>query len=207
VVNKCNKKLGMIKRTIGFNAPVNVSKTLYLALVRSDLEYASSVWSGTSKHNMQLIEGVQRRATKYILNYPDMDYKERLDKLNLLPLAYRREISDLNLFFRCKHSLYDMSLDNFVVFNIHGKDHPTTRSDSHKLIPQKCNTESHQSSYFHRIVPIWNQLPIDVRSTPSLNMFKCQVNELYTSLFTSQFDPANTCTWVSNCRCSNCRVM
>ena len=82
VVNKCNKKMGMIKRAIGFNAPEKVSRSLFTALVRSDVEYGSSLWSGTSKCNLQLIEGNQRRATNYILHYPDIDYRERLTAHN-----------------------------------------------------------------------------------------------------------------------------
>ena len=71
--------MGLIKRTIGYAAPVRVSKTLYSALIRSNLEYCSSVWSGTSKRNIRLIdslsliEGVQRRATKFILQYLEED--------------------------------------------------------------------------------------------------------------------------------------
>ena len=43
-----------------------------------------------------LIENVQRRATKFILIYPqNMTYNERLIKFNLLPLEHRREISDV----------------------------------------------------------------------------------------------------------------
>ena len=82
VVNKCNKKMGMIKRAIGFNAPEKVSRSLFTALVRSDVEYGSSLWSGTSKRNLQLIEGIQRRGTNYILHYPDIDYRERLTAHN-----------------------------------------------------------------------------------------------------------------------------
>ena len=70
--------MGMIKRTIGFNAPGKVSRSLFTALVRSDVEYGNSLWSGTSKRILQLIEGIQRRATNYILHYPDIDYRERL---------------------------------------------------------------------------------------------------------------------------------
>ena len=85
VVKKCNRKLGLIKRTVGFNAPVNVTKALYLALIRSDLEFGSCLWSGTSRHNVECLEGVQRRATKFIMHFPDLDYRERLGQLNLPP--------------------------------------------------------------------------------------------------------------------------
>ena len=62
----------MIKRTIGFNAPDKVTRSLFTELVRSDVEYGSSLWSGTSKRNLQLTEGIQRRATNYILHCPDL---------------------------------------------------------------------------------------------------------------------------------------
>ena len=102
VVKKCNRKMGMIMRTVGFNAPVKVTKTLYSSLIRSDLEYGSCLWSGTSKHNIQVLEGVQRRATKFILHYPDQDYKERLSSLDLLPLSLRRENLICSLFIDVK---------------------------------------------------------------------------------------------------------
>ena len=42
-----------------------------------------------------MLEGVQRKATKFILNYPlHIGYKERLTKLNILPLEYRRDMKD-----------------------------------------------------------------------------------------------------------------
>ena len=46
-----------------------------------------------------ILENVQRRATKFILNYPtDLNYKQRLLKLSILPLEYRRDLKDVILF-------------------------------------------------------------------------------------------------------------
>lgn len=207
VVSKCNKKLGMIKRAIGFNAPQNVSKTLYSALIRSNLEYGSPLWSGTSKRNIKALEGVQRRATKFILGYPDLDYKERLTEISLMPLTFRREIIDLNCFFRCRDGHYDLILDNYVQFNLADQSCPTTRSSSDHLLLKmlKCKSESHRQTYFHRIVPLWNQLPFSIRSASSLTSFRSQVLDFYISKFTSDFIPSDTCTWVSACRCPRCR--
>ena len=48
-----------------------------------------------------MLEGVQRRATKFILNYVlNISYKEKLTKLNILPLEYRRDMKDLLFLFR-----------------------------------------------------------------------------------------------------------
>ena len=123
---KYNRKLGLIKRTVGFNAPVNVTKALYLALIRSDLEFGSCLWSGTSRHNVECLEGVQRRATKFIMHFPDLDYRERLGQLNLLPLTLCREQVDLWLFLsvflvRMTWTLIDML--NFATLGL-GKGIP-----------------------------------------------------------------------------------
>ena len=66
-VKRANSLLGFIKRTCGYNAPAKSKQTLYLALIRSTLMYGSTIWC-PNRGDMKLLEGVQRRATKYILN-------------------------------------------------------------------------------------------------------------------------------------------
>ena len=193
--------MGIIKCAIGFNAPEKVSRSLFTALVRSDVEYGSSLWSGTSKRNLQLIEGIQRRATNYILHYPDIDYRERLSKLKLLPLSFRREIIDLTFFLKCKLELCDLNLNHFVVFNSTLQNRPTTRSsaDPLLLIPKRCKTESHRFSFFNCIVPLWNQLPLTVRSTVNMASFKSQLSKWYQNKFQESFNTNNVCSWVTCC--------
>jgi hypothetical protein len=75
---------------------IQTRKIMYCGLVRPMLEYGSSLWLPYTKKYANLIENVQRRATKVILNYPeDMKYIDRWIKLNLLPLEHRRQISRL----------------------------------------------------------------------------------------------------------------
>ena len=96
MVAKANKTLGLIKRICGRNlTDVGIRKLLYLSIVRPRLEYASNVWSPYTEKHRSLIENVQRRAIKFILNFPsqDMTYSQRLVKLNILPLEFRRDIS------------------------------------------------------------------------------------------------------------------
>ena len=70
---------------------VNETKTmstLYLTLVRSQVGYATQVWSPQSVELISRLERVQRRASKYILGLPflcEASYEQRLKKLKLLP--------------------------------------------------------------------------------------------------------------------------
>ena len=57
------------------------------------------VWSPHTKRNINNLEQVQLRSTRFILGRDYSEY-ERLSTLNLLPLKYRREISDLVFFVK-----------------------------------------------------------------------------------------------------------
>ena len=208
IVKKCNRKLGLIKRTVGFNAPVNVTKALYTALIRSDLEFGSCLWSGTSRHNIECLEGVQRRATKFIMHYPDQDYRERLCHLNMLPLTLRRDQLDLSLFFKCISGAYDLDIHKYVRFYKAERALPTTRSSSDPLLLKVpfCKTESFKSSFFNRIVPLWNKLPLSVRNSTSFSIFKADAVHFLNSFFESNFEATNTCTWSITCSCTYCRL-
>ena len=88
IVSKANKLLGLLKRTCPLLPDANVRGTLYLSIVKSQLSYATVVWSPHHIYLKLKIERVQRRATRWILKerLHESSYKERLIKLNMLPL-------------------------------------------------------------------------------------------------------------------------
>ena len=67
----------MIKRTFTFKRKDNLLQ-LYKCLVRPHLEYCMQVWNPYLKKDIDLLEGVQRRATNMILGYKRYCYKDRL---------------------------------------------------------------------------------------------------------------------------------
>ena len=60
------------------------------------LEYATPVWNSLSKSQIQTLERIQRSYTTFMFGYESpLTYADRLDRLNMLSLSYRRYISDL----------------------------------------------------------------------------------------------------------------
>lgn len=153
----------MIKRICKDLKDVNTRKTLYCSLVLPQLGYCSQLWSPFQINLKLLLENVQRRATKFILNYPaDMSYKQRLSKLNLLPLEYRRDMCDLVFFHKCLHGQYSLNLDNYV------QRRPESRylirsHEPNNFIEFKCRTNYFYHSYFPRVVRSWNSLPREIK--------------------------------------------
>ena len=60
-----------------------------------------------------MLERTQRRATKYIPNFPfltNVDYNARLQSLYLLPISYWLEYLDMTFFFKITHGMVETSV-------------------------------------------------------------------------------------------------
>ena len=90
ISSKAQKILNVLCRTCKDSNDIRTKKLLYIAWVHSRLEYPSVVCSPHTKQDINNLEQVQRRVTRFILGRDYSEY-ERLSKLNLLPLKYRRE--------------------------------------------------------------------------------------------------------------------
>jgi len=93
-VKKANRILGMIKRNFTDRSQSTLTP-LYKSLVRPHMEYCCSVWNPHFRKDIELIEGVQRRATKLVKDVEHLHYNDRLEHLGLMCLRTRRIRSDL----------------------------------------------------------------------------------------------------------------
>ena len=89
VVKTANKILGMINRTISFKTKDNIVR-LYKSLLRPHLEYCVQSWRPHLVKDINLLEKVQRRATRLIPTLKGLSYEQRLHALSLTTLECRR---------------------------------------------------------------------------------------------------------------------
>ena len=83
--SKGNQVLGMIHRNITYKEK-SLIVPLYKAIVRPHLEYCIQAWSPYLRKDIDLLEKIQRRATKLIPGLIDLRYEERLKECGLTTL-------------------------------------------------------------------------------------------------------------------------
>ena len=175
-VNKANQQLGLIRRS--FDALDEETFTmLYKSLVRTHLEYCNAVTFPIYDRQAQLLESVQRRATKLVPGLSDLSYVDRLKKLELPSLYYRRARGDIIEAYKYLHEIYDVQDCPLVL----DKNPASTRGHSLKLQKSRCIKSSTQKFFKHRVVNSWNSLPEDVVSAPSLNALKNRLDKHWIS--------------------------
>ena len=174
-VNKGNQLLGLIRRSFQF-LDGDTMKTLFVAIVRPHLEFGNAAWAPIYARDKELLEGVQRRATKIVPGLKDLPYEDRLKSLRLPSLTYRRFRGDLIETYKFTHGVYKVSEQ---MFSMDSSDR--TRGHSLKLQKKRCNTTQRQHFFNQRIIEQWNRLPAEIVEAETLNSFKAKIDKHFSA--------------------------
>ena len=173
-VSQGNRILGLIYRTYDDKSAKNILQ-LYKSLVRPHLEYATQAWRPHKQKHIDLLENVQRRATRMITEYRNMTYEKRLEKSGLLSLEMRRLRADLIQVYKILHGIDDIPTETLF----QKSESTQTRGHNLKLYKKHSRLDVRKFFFSQRIISEWNALPSEIVNSGSVNEFKNRIEPLF----------------------------
>uniref|UniRef100_A0A6B0UWH2 Putative endonuclease/reverse transcriptase n=1 Tax=Ixodes ricinus TaxID=34613 RepID=A0A6B0UWH2_IXORI len=132
--------------------------TAYKTFVRSILEYAVAVFNPYTKCNINKLERIQKKASRFIFN--KYGRKTSISELYIqagLPLLQNfKKTNRLKFIFNLINGNYNLGYQDYFHFN----PSRVTRNKHSKSISEiKPRTDCYKYSYFPRVIHVWNAFP------------------------------------------------
>jgi ribonuclease P/MRP protein subunit RPP40 len=172
--------MGSIRRNFQ-NLKENNFLLLYKTLVRPILEYGAPVWNPHLKKEKKT-ESVQRRATRQIPCMKNLSYQDRLKKLQLPTLEFRRWRGDLIETYKTFNHYSTNPLAFFQMSDT------VTRGHTYKIAKKYSRTDIRKYTFSNRIIESWNALPENVINANSVNSFKNRLDKILNN-HPAMYDP------------------
>jgi hypothetical protein len=164
--------LGLINRHFK-NLSVAQFLLLYKTYVRPHLEYCVQAWSPWLKKDIDVLERVQRQATKMVPSLKKLSYEERLGQLHLTTLETRRKRGDLIETYKLLNHKENIDYQQFFELD---QPHYNLRGHTHRLFIPQSRTNIRKYFYSRRVLTPWNNLPQEAIDADSVNAFKTRID-------------------------------
>ena len=148
--------------------------TIYNSYINSNFNYCSVVWMFSKKCNSDKLERTNKRALRFSTNKESSSYETICE-----------EEKQLNVYRKCVKSTAIMmykvrkgTAPSYVneLFNLQQSQYEMRDND--KFVLPNYNTISYgKSSLKYFGAKLWNSIPVDIKSSPSLSTFKTSVNK------------------------------
>jgi len=154
---------------------MTVKSRAYLAFVRPIVEYASVIWNPYTNCDKVTLEGVQRKAARYVRNdFSCYSSVISMNNLQWISLEDGRTQSRLIIFYKIIHDVVKVNFNSYL--------HPSgTIAHDQQLRCRQLHARI--NSYHHSFLPAsirdWNSLSTEVVTSSSLDDFILNLSNLY----------------------------
>ena len=172
IAKTASKKIGALIRSMKFLSP-KVALYLYKSTIRQCMEYCSHVWAGAHSCYLDLLDKLE----KWICRIVGLSLAASLE-----PLAHRRNVASLSLFYRYYFGRCSSKLAQLVPvpFSQGRSTRYSDRSHDFSVTIPRCYKDVYVHSFFPHTAKLWKSLPIECFPlTYDLSGFKFRLTDMF----------------------------
>ena len=170
IAETASKKIGALIRSMKFLSP-EVALYLYKSTIRPCMKNCCHVWTGPPSCYLDLLDKQQKRICRFV--GPSL-------AASLEPLAHRRNVASLSLFYRYYFGRYSSELAQLVPlpFSQGKSTRYSDRLHDFSVTIPRCYKNVYVNSLLSRTARLCNSLPIECFPlTYDLSGFKSRINK------------------------------
>ena len=169
---KANTAMGIIRRTFD-HLDKHTFMLLYRSMVRPHLKVSNSIWIPHQKQDIETIEQVQKRATKYIPGFKDLPMNNAWDYW-----GYQHPHIEESAGIWSRPTKFWQESMMQKSFQTRLKVKKKTKGHNKKLFKRRAtNLNCCKQLFTLSIVSVWNGLPDNVVNAPNISCFKWCLNK------------------------------
>ena len=169
IAKTATKKIGALICSMKFLS-LEVARYLCKSTIQPCMEYCCHVWTGAPSCYLELLDKLQKRICR--TDGP-------LPAASLEPLAHRRNVASLSLFYRYCFGRCSSELAELVPLTF-SRGRSTCYSDrlhDFSVTIPRCYKDVYVNSFFSHTAKLWNYLPIECFPLSfNLNVSKSRIN-------------------------------
>ena len=171
-VSRVNSVLGRMRKIFQF-FNIRLFKIIYPTYIRPHLEFGSAVWNSMNKADIKKIEGIQKMATKMVIELSSMEYEERLEVLGLTTLESRRKRGNLIQIYKILKGEEDVDIG---MGSVNQRENNRMHHRHQITRDRQGNLPMRNSFLLNRNATTWNLLPSEIMEADTVNVFKTRID-------------------------------
>ena len=167
--------------------PQSALLTIYITSIQSVLDYCLTVYVNSSNSNRNKIQHIQNRAVRAVIGNFDFNTSVSgiISSLKLMRIEQRFNYFISILMYKCLNNMAPNYLSEMFIYLDQHQQYVTRNVSDALLLKPKY---SYQRSFQYTGAQIWNKIPVTIRQSYSLNIFKRKIKSNITN-FTNLQQP------------------
>ena len=175
VTGKAWKRINIL-RTLKFQLDRLSLQIMYFSYIRPILEYGDIIWDNCFNYEKEEIEKIQIEAGRIVTGATrSCSANKILEETGWESLETRRRKHRLTTFYKMVTKTTPSYLSTLVPRTVHQVSQRNLRTGQNLQVP-RSRTVLYSNSFIPKTIRDWNALPNNLKNSPSLNLFKLELN-------------------------------